>query len=160
MSHYRTAVPGMRTDLGQPGPLHLRRLFLSSGSRLRPMTPCARRFPASEFPSGRRICGRYSLSYCPSPGISARVCRWASRHCCRRRGRHETGRVSGESLPQKRRRLPSYAEFQRPRPVALALAQAREFGFDTVSCSSTGNLANAVAYAAREGLKAWIFHSV
>jgi threonine synthase len=38
------------------------------------------------------------------------------------------------------------------------LSQAREFGFDTVSCSSTGNLANAVAaHAAREGLKAWIF---
>src|SRR3984957_10957112 len=44
------------------------------------------------------------------------------------------------------------------RVVAVALAQAREFGFDTVSCSSTGNLANAVAaHAAREGLKAWVF---
>jgi threonine synthase len=44
------------------------------------------------------------------------------------------------------------------RVVAVALANAREFGFDTVSCSSTGNLANAVAAgAAREGLKAWIF---
>src|SRR3974390_2502397 len=42
--------------------------------------------------------------------------------------------------------------------VAVALSQARAFGFDTVSCSSTGNLANAVAaHAAREGLKAWIF---
>jgi threonine synthase len=44
------------------------------------------------------------------------------------------------------------------RVVAVALSQAREFGFDTVSCSSTGNLANAVAaQAARQGLKAWIF---
>jgi threonine synthase len=44
------------------------------------------------------------------------------------------------------------------RVVAVALAQAKAFGFDTVSCSSTGNLANAVAaHAAREGLKAWIF---
>ena len=44
------------------------------------------------------------------------------------------------------------------RVVAVALSQAKEFGFDTVSCSSTGNLANAVAaHAAREGLKAWIF---
>jgi threonine synthase len=44
------------------------------------------------------------------------------------------------------------------RVVAVALSQALEFGFDTVSCSSTGNLANAVAaQAAREGLKAWIF---
>src|SRR5713101_1346957 len=44
------------------------------------------------------------------------------------------------------------------RVVAVALSQAREFGFNIVSCSSTGNLANAVAaQAAREGLKAWIF---
>jgi len=44
------------------------------------------------------------------------------------------------------------------RVVAVALANARSFGFKTVACSSTGNLANAVAaQAAREGLKAWIF---
>jgi len=44
------------------------------------------------------------------------------------------------------------------RVVAVALAQAQDFGFDTVACSSTGNLANAVAaHAARLGLKAWIF---
>ena len=44
------------------------------------------------------------------------------------------------------------------RVVAVALANARSFGFRTVACSSTGNLANAVAaQAAREGFKAWIF---
>src|SRR6202522_3347772 len=44
------------------------------------------------------------------------------------------------------------------RVVAGALANARSFGVDTVSCSSTGHLANSVAaQAAREGLKAWIF---
>ena len=44
------------------------------------------------------------------------------------------------------------------RVVAVALANARSFGFETVACSSTGNLANSVAaQAAREGLKAWIF---
>ena len=44
------------------------------------------------------------------------------------------------------------------RVVAVALAQARNFGFDTVACSSTGNLANAVAaQAARHNFKAWIF---
>ncbi len=44
------------------------------------------------------------------------------------------------------------------RVVAVALAQARNFGFDTVACSSTGNLANAVAaQAARNGFKSWIF---
>jgi threonine synthase len=44
------------------------------------------------------------------------------------------------------------------RVVAMALAQARRFGFKTVSCSSTGNLANSVAaQAARHGFDAWIF---
>src|SRR5947207_4573689 len=44
------------------------------------------------------------------------------------------------------------------RVVAVALAQARNFGFDTVACSSTGNLANAVAaQGARNGFQAWIF---
>jgi threonine synthase len=44
------------------------------------------------------------------------------------------------------------------RVVAVALAAAKRFGLETVGCSSTGNLANAVAaQAAREGLKAWVF---
>ena len=43
------------------------------------------------------------------------------------------------------------------RVVAVALANAQAFGFDTVGCSSTGNLANAVAAgAARLGLKTYI----
>ncbi|MDA8331935.1 MAG: pyridoxal-phosphate dependent enzyme, partial [Candidatus Dormibacteraeota bacterium] len=43
------------------------------------------------------------------------------------------------------------------RVVAVALAAARELGFQVVGCASTGNLANAVAaHAAREGLEAWI----
>jgi threonine synthase len=44
------------------------------------------------------------------------------------------------------------------RVVAVALTQARSFGFETLSCSSTGNLANAVAaQAARGGFKACVF---
>src|SRR6266536_2307016 len=44
------------------------------------------------------------------------------------------------------------------RVVAVALANARSFGFDTVACSSTGNLANSLAaQAARNGFKCWIF---
>jgi threonine synthase len=43
------------------------------------------------------------------------------------------------------------------RVVSIALASAKEFGFDTVGCSSTGNLANAVAaQAARMGFKTFI----
>jgi threonine synthase len=44
------------------------------------------------------------------------------------------------------------------RVVAVALSKAREFGFDTVGCSSTGNLANAVAaQAAAGGFQTFIF---
>jgi len=44
------------------------------------------------------------------------------------------------------------------RVVAVALSKAHEFGFDTVGCSSTGNLANAVAaQAAAGGFKTFIF---
>ena len=44
------------------------------------------------------------------------------------------------------------------RVVSLAVSKAREFGFDTVACASTGNLANAVAaHAAKARMKAFIF---
>ena len=44
------------------------------------------------------------------------------------------------------------------RVVGTALAAARRFGFQTVGCSSTGNLANAVAaQAAQQGLDACVF---
>jgi threonine synthase len=44
------------------------------------------------------------------------------------------------------------------RVVSVALSRAREMGFDTVACASTGNLANAVAAnAAAAGLKAYVF---
>src|SRR5262249_7421495 len=40
----------------------------------------------------------------------------------------------------------------------MPISKAIEFGFDTVSCASTGNLANAVAaHAARAGLKCHVF---
>src|SRR5204863_3446625 len=42
--------------------------------------------------------------------------------------------------------------------VAVGLAKARELGFTTVACASTGNLANAVAaHAAASGLDSYVF---
>jgi threonine synthase len=44
------------------------------------------------------------------------------------------------------------------RVVAVALAKAREFNFNTVACASTGNLAHSVsAHGARGGFKRFIF---
>ncbi|MBV9362628.1 MAG: threonine synthase [Solirubrobacterales bacterium] len=44
------------------------------------------------------------------------------------------------------------------RVVAVALARARELGYQTIACASTGNLANAVAaHAAAAGLESYVF---
>lgn len=44
------------------------------------------------------------------------------------------------------------------RVVSVALSRARELGFETVACASTGNLANSVAAnAAAAGLEAYVF---
>ena len=44
------------------------------------------------------------------------------------------------------------------RVVSVAIAKAIEFGFETVSCASTGNLANSVAaHAAKAGLNCYVF---
>lgn len=51
---------------------------------------------------------------------------------------------------------PSYSF--KDRVVSVASAKALEFGFDTIACASTGNLAGAVsAHAARSGMKAYVF---
>jgi threonine synthase len=44
------------------------------------------------------------------------------------------------------------------RVVSVAIAKARELGYETVACASTGNLANAVAaHAAAAGLDSYVF---
>ena len=51
---------------------------------------------------------------------------------------------------------PSYSF--KDRVVSVAATKAREFGFDTLSCASTGNLACSVAaHAARAGMRAVVF---
>ncbi|GAJ14665.1 unnamed protein product, partial [marine sediment metagenome] len=44
------------------------------------------------------------------------------------------------------------------RPVSVAITKAQEFGFDTIACASTGNLAASVAaHAAKANMKACVF---
>jgi threonine synthase len=51
---------------------------------------------------------------------------------------------------------PSYSF--KDRAVSVAVTRAREFGFDTVACASTGNLAASVAaHAAKANMKAYVF---
>jgi len=72
-------------------------------------------------------------------------------------GKHD-GKVAAKNLYIKNDAVCLPTLSFKDRVVSVALAQVQRFGFDTVACSSTGNLANAVAaHAARLGLKAWIF---
>jgi len=44
------------------------------------------------------------------------------------------------------------------RVVSVAIARARQFGFEAMACASTGNLANSVsAHAAAAGMDAYVF---
>ncbi len=44
------------------------------------------------------------------------------------------------------------------RVVSVALSKAKEFGFDTAACASTGNLANSVAaHSAQSGMNCYVF---
>lgn len=44
------------------------------------------------------------------------------------------------------------------RVVSVAVTKAKEFGFDTIACASTGNLSNAVsAYGAKAGMVTFVF---
>ena len=57
------------------------------------------------------------------------------------------------TTPSTSRRSPS-----KTASSACALTKAREFGYDTVACASTGNLANSVAaHSAEGGFRAYIF---
>ena len=51
---------------------------------------------------------------------------------------------------------PSYSF--KDRPVSVAVTKAQEFGFDTIACASTGNLAASVAaHAAKAKMRAYVF---
>ncbi len=83
----------------------------------------------------------------PAPRLAARIA-----------GDQSDGNAAAQNLYIKNDAVCLPTLSFKDRVVAVALAQAQAFGFDTVACSSTGNLANAVAaHAARLGLKAWIF---
>ena len=75
--------------------------------------------------------------------------------CWRRRGWRK--RIGAKNLCIKNDAVCLPTLSFKDRVVSVALANAKIFGFDTVGCSSTGNLANAVAaQAARLGFKTYI----
>ena len=110
--------------------------------------------PAKTLLPGRPTSGATQLSF-PFPTASSRIFRLVSRHWYAR-----GISASASALTISISRTMRFA-FQPSRSrtvfVSVALANAQKFGFTTVGCSSTGNLANSVAaQAARLGLKATI----
>lgn len=72
---------------------------------------------------------------------------------------HSLGRAVGHRALYLKNDAMNYPTLSfKDRVVAVALDRALHFGFDTLACSSTGNLANAVAaQAARAGIRAVVF---
>jgi len=72
---------------------------------------------------------------------------------------HNLGKVLGVNKLYIKNDSVNHPTFSfKDRVVAVAVSKAIEFGFDTVSCASTGNLANSVAaHAAEAELKSCIF---
>ncbi len=96
-----------------------------------------RRLPARP---GRRRSGR-----CPPAG----------RRCCAPTGSPSSS-ASSELWIKNDAANPTHSF--KDRVVSVALARARELGFTTIACASTGNLANAVAaHAAAAGLESYVF---
>jgi threonine synthase len=114
---------------------------------VRGVYPREDRLPARPTSGATRSC-------CPSPRLPARPPRRL----------HAAGRRSGlasasaQTISMSRTTPSAFPTLSfKDRVVSVALANAQAFGFETVGCSSTGNLANSVAaQAARLGLKACI----
>ena len=150
----RTALQGVRGRLPGGRPLGLRGMLRAARARVRLRRDRRRGVPRD--PSR------------PAPRRSG-----ATRRCCRRttedrvdlgdgftplRRAHRLGAELG--LPnlwiKDETRNPTHSF--KDRVVSVALTKAREFGFGTVACASTGNLAHAVAaHAAAAGLDAVTF---
>ena len=102
----------------------------------------------------RTRCGATATS-CPCRRRRAARCRPAGRRCCGPTGSPSSS-ASREVWIKNDAANPTHSF--KDRVVSVALARARELGFQTIACASTGNLANAVAaHAAAAGLESYVF---
>ena len=108
-------------------------------------------------PRARTTCGAIA-SCCRSTASPRRGRFRASRRCCKR------ARLGAElglkKLYIKDDTVNHPTLSYKDRVVSVAITKARDFGFTTVSCASTGNLATAVAaHAARAGTQVGNLHA-
>ena len=137
-----------RSEYPERGAARLRGLLRSARGRLRLRRHRARRCRARRSPSARATCG-------------------AIASCCRIDGEPTVGLNAGFTPLVRAQRLGEALGHRdlwvkndavshptlsfKDRVVAVALSKAKELGFDTVACASTGNLANSTAANAAAG---------
>ena len=146
-------------ECGQEYPIkpaaRVRELLRPARSRLRLREDSRRRLARDDRARARITCG--AIASCCRSRASPRRDRFpASRRYCRR---DRLGAELGvKKLYIKDDTVNHPTLSYKDRVVSVAITKARDFGFTTVSCASTGNLATAVAaHAARAGLKCVIF---
>ena len=146
-SRVRSAAPSTRSR-----PLRLRALLRPARGRLRPSgsTPPRRSARSRPGPPGsgatRTSCRSRAAADAARPGLTPLI---RADRLAERLGLGEVWIKNDAANPTH-----SFKD----RVVAVALAKARELGFETVACASTGNLANAVAaHAAAAGLDSYVF---
>ena len=149
----RAEVQRVRQALRQPAPLRLPRC-LAPLEVVYDLDAARGIFTREAIAAGPPTSGATPRS-CPSPTASSPTCPSASRRCVRANNLGK--RIGATNLYIKNDAVCFPTLSFKDRVVSVALANARKFGFTTVGCSSTGNLANSVAaQAARLGLKACI----
>ncbi len=141
-------MQGVRSDLRAWRQLCVRELLWPAGSRLRPLRAGRRR---GEAPEPGRLTGnlairRLSAVHPLEPGFPPLL---RAERLAERLG------LDAEIWVKNDAANPTHSF--KDRVVAVAVAKARELGFETVACASTGNLANAVAaHAAAAGLESYV----
>ncbi len=147
-------MQGVRYRLSARGPLRLRAVLRPARGRLRPLRRSTRRRRGARSRRGRAGSGATPTS-CPSPSAHAIRCEPGLTPLIRADRLAERLGL-GELWIKNDAANPTHSF--KDRVVAVALAKARELGFETVACASTGNLANAVAaHAAAAGLDSYVF---
>ena len=142
------------TDVSARGALRLRAVLRAARGRLRPLGLRRRPRRSARSRPGRPSIWRYA-DFLPfaerprdplQPGLTPLV----------RADRLAERLGLGEVWVKNDAANPTHSF--KDRVVAVAMAKARELGFETVACASTGNLANAVAaHAAAAGLDSYVF---
>ena len=149
------AVPDLRRALQRRAAHDLRGVLRSARALLRPRRDRRRRTSASRSRPGPPRLWRYEALLPGGPGLD-RVDLGAGFTPLRRADRLAAALGLRDLWIKDDSVNPSYSF--KDRVVSIAATMARAFGFEALSCASTGNLANAAAaHAAHAGMPCYVF---